>query len=366
MSHISRGPLVCYQKDLEAGLTPDPQQAAVVMRFQTLFESLQWRPSFLTLFNRSAKIKGIYLWGGVGRGKTYLMDVFYDALPTSKRRFHFHQFMQYVHQELARHRHIKNPLAVVARDIAKTARVLCCDEFFVTDIGDAMLLSGLLQGLFAQGVVLVATSNLEPSRLYWNGLQRDAFLPAIDLLMQHTDVIHLDAAQDYRLRLLKQLSVYYTPLNDAAAGALVSCFKRLLPHAQLSAPTNLRIHDREISAIYVGADVVWFRFAALCEGPRAAKDYVTLSERFHTLLISEVPSLGDHNNDVARRFIYLVDACYDSRVKLIMSAQEPILRLYDSAGRLAVEFSRTQSRLLEMQSEDYLAEPHRYLAHSQR
>lgn len=364
-AHSLLTPLQRYQQDLALpNFKPDPAQAAAVEALQNLYERLLHKPAapWWQLWAKPAPpVKGLYMWGGVGRGKTYLMDVFFDALPfEQKLRTHFHRFMRRVHEELTSLKDQKNPLEIVAERISKEARVICFDEFFVTDITDAMLLAGLLEALFARGVSLVATSNIEPQGLYKDGLQRDNFLPAIALLLEHTEVLNVDGGIDYRLRVLKQAALYYTPLSSEADQALDNCFARLAPDA-VHAQENqvLMVEGRPILARKMVEDVAWFSFKALCDGPRSQRDYIELAREYHAVLVSDVPELGVGNDDQARRFIYMVDEFYDRGVKLVISAERPIAGLYSEGGRLAFEFQRTQSRLLEMQSEEYLARPHR-------
>ena len=301
--------------------------------------------------------RGLYLWGGVGRGKTMMMDMFCSALPTQRRqRMHFHRFMRRVHDALGRHAGQANPLLKVADEIADAGDVLCFDEFFVSDIGDAMILGEVMTALFQRGVTLVATSNVEPARLYENGLQRSRFLPAIDEIYRHCDVHHIDAGQDFRLRALQQAKLYHFPLNEHAQLSMEENFAGLAAE-EAKADVSLSIENRPIRARKVAGDVVWFDFANICEGPRSQNDYIELATLFTTVLVSNVPVLGTTKEDAARRFISLVDEFYDRRVKLILSADDSIAELYQGQ-RLSFEFQRTQSRLLEMQSESYLSEPH--------
>ncbi|WP_370981398.1 cell division protein ZapE [Agaribacterium sp. ZY112] len=304
--------------------------------------------------------KGLYFWGGVGRGKTYLMDLFFDALPfEQKLRTHFHRFMRSVHMELKQLKDCSDPLELVAEKFAKQYRVICFDEFFVVDITDAMILANLLDGLFRRGVTLVATSNIVPRGLYENGLQRARFLPAIALLEQHTDVVNVDGGTDYRLRALKQSELYYSPLTDETDKALDRCFHALVPADEhVNVNSLLEVEGRELQVRLEGDGVAWFDFYALCDGPRSQNDYIELAREYHTVLLSAVPCFNERNDDQARRFIYLVDEFYDRNVKLIISAEAPFLELY-LEGRLSFEFERTQSRLQEMQSEEYLALPHK-------
>ena len=301
---------------------------------------------------------GLYVWGGVGRGKTMLMDLFFDCLPAERRlRMHFHRFMRRVHQGLTRLSGTADPLKKVAAEFAEEADVLCFDEFFVSDIGDAMILAEVLAELFDLGVSLVATSNVEPKNLYENGLQRRRFLPAIDLLYQHTSVLHVDNGMDFRLRALEQAEIYHYPLGDAAEESLSRSFAALGPD-QPESEVLLNIEGRDIPARKVSDDVVWFDFSALCEGPRSQNDYIELAMVYHAVLISNVPIMTARKEDAARRFISLVDEFYDHGVKLIISAEAGITEIYQGE-RLRFEFERTQSRLLEMQSHDYLAASHR-------
>jgi cell division protein ZapE len=327
--------------------------------------------------------RGLYLWGSVGRGKTFLVDLFYASLPFDhKLRLHFHRFMGSVHAQLHALKGHEDPLVAVAAQLAAQARVFCLDEFFVSDIGDAMILGNLLKALFARGVTLVTTSNIEPSGLYPHGLQRERFLPAIGLIEQHCDVVALPSAQDYRLRALTDAGVYFCPLGAAAEAGLAACFERMamgsdasdaMPrridaaHPTQSDPprpatsNTLDIHGRDIAVKRRANGVIWFDFAALCEGPRAVADYIEIGQSFNTVLISDVPQFVDFSasEDAARRFVTLVDEFYDHGVKLVLSAAAPVTELY-RGQRLKFEFARTASRLIEMQSAHYLAGGHRH------
>jgi cell division protein ZapE len=301
---------------------------------------------------------GLYFWGGVGRGKTYLVDTFFECLPFKRKlRVHFHRFMQRVHAELTSLEGEKNPLEIVADRLALEARVLCFDEFFVTDIGDAMILGGLMKALFARGVTLVATSNIEPGRLYENGLQRQRFLPVIALLEKYTRVFKVDAGVDYRLRTLQQAELYHFPLDVGADRSLQDSFSRLAPEPGKHWE-RLRINNRYLTCRCLAEDVAWFDFAELCGGPRSQNDYIELARIFHAVLVSGVPEFVPDKDDQARRFINLVDEFYDRNVKLVLAAAKPLLELY-GGGRLEFEFQRTISRLQEMQSYEYLAREHR-------
>ncbi|MDR3389978.1 MAG: cell division protein ZapE [Rudaea sp.] len=304
-------------------------------------------------------VRGLYLWGAVGRGKTFLVDLFFQALPfEQKLRLHFHRFMGRVHAGLNRAEGRPDPLEYVATQFAAQARVLCLDEFFVTDIGDAMILAGLLRHLFARGVSLVTTSNIVPSQLYPDGLQRAKFLPAIALIEQQCQVLELLSPQDYRLRALTSAGVYFTPLGEVAERGLAACFDRIAPGARRPEEV-ININDRAIAVRLRADGVIWFDFGALCEGPRAVADYIELARSFNTVLISGVPQFSAQTDDAARRFVELVDEFYDRGVNLVLSAATPITQLYEGE-RLGAQFARTQSRLIEMQSTEYLAGAHRH------
>jgi cell division protein ZapE len=304
-------------------------------------------------------VQGLYLWGAVGRGKTFLVDLFFQSLPfEQKLRLHFHRFMGRVHAELARLDGRSDPLREVAAHFAAQARVFCLDEFFVTDIGDAMILGVLLQHLFARGVTLVTTSNIEPDQLYRDGLQRAKFQPAIALIQQHCEVVELLSTQDYRLRTLTGAGVYFTPLSQAAERGMATCFARIAPGA-LRPEADILINERKIAVKRRADGVIWFDFDALCEGPRAVADYIELARSFNTVLISGVPQFSPQMDDAARRFVELVDEFYDRGVNLVLSAATPATELYDG-DRLRAQFARTTSRLIEMQSREYLAGAHRH------
>ncbi|NQD39040.1 cell division protein ZapE [Permianibacter sp. IMCC34836] len=308
------------------------------------------------LARKPAPVRGLYMWGGVGRGKTYLMDLFFETLPFEhKQRLHFHRFMHWLHGELKRRKGEANPLAAIGAELAGKTRVLCFDEFFVTDIGDAMLLAGLLESVFSQGLTLVATSNIPPQDLYRNGLARDNFLPAIALIEQHCQVMNVDGGTDYRLRDLQQHGVYLCPDDSAAEAVLQQRFQSLCGHEYRTEP--LVINDRAIHARRWGEGVAWFDFAALCESARAQADYIELARLFHTVLVSQVPALAAGKDDAARRFISLVDEFYERRVKLTLAAAVPLERIY-GGDLLAFPFERTRSRLQEMQTAAYLSAAH--------
>ena len=362
-------PLQRYLRDLEKdGFVKDPAQQMAVEKLQNLYERLiedqrqreKQASSLLGRFKRKAPkpVKGLYFWGGVGRGKTYLMDNFYESLPfEQKMRIHFHRFMQRVHAELKQLDGQKNPLVIVGKKLSDEARIICFDEFFVSDIGDAMILAGLMEQLFANGVSLVCTSNIVPDGLYKDGLQRARFLPAIALVNEHTEVVNVDGGNDYRLRTLEQAELYHHPLDDQANINLERYFSQLAVEAG-SHDLDLEINGRPLKARRHADDVVWFSFKALCDGPRSQNDYIELAREFHAVIVSDVPQMGRDTDDQARRFINMVDEFYDRSVKVIISAAAPIHELY-LGGRLSFEFERTESRLLEMQSQEYLQQEHK-------
>jgi cell division protein ZapE len=301
---------------------------------------------------------GLYLWGGVGRGKTFLIDLFYEALPfPEKQRTHFHRFMREVHEALRRHAGASDPLAIIAKEWRANLRVLVLDEFFVNDIGDAMLLGRLLERLFAEGVALVTTSNTAPENLYKDGLQRERFLPAIALLESHTHVLLLDSPTDYRLRALTRSPVYRAPLDAQSDAWLATRWQELT--GQSAAPhAPLHVEGREIPVRACIEGHAWFDFAALCEGPRSASDYIEIATEHHTLLLGGIPLLDDTRGDAARRFVHLIDELYDRHVNLVCTADGEPTALY-RGDKLAGAFERTASRLIEMRSADYLALEHR-------
>jgi len=362
-------PLERYQQYLQQpGFVADPAQRMAVEKLQTLHKNLLARgeePYRKPLLERwglgrprvREPVIGLYFWGGVGRGKTFLMDLFYENLPFRRKlRLHFHRFMRRVHHELKSLDGEKNPLEVVADRIAAEAQVLCFDEFFVSDITDAMILGTLMQHLFERGVTLVATSNIVPERLYENGLQRSRFLPAIALIQEFTEVIQVDGGVDYRLRVLQKAELYHWPLDEGADRSLRRSFGELVGD---DAPGGeIEVEGRSITALALADGVAWFDFRALCDGPRSQNDYIELARLYHTVLLSRIPCLEPGMDDQARRFINLVDEFYDRNVKLILSAAVAPEALYRGTG-LTFEFQRTRSRLLEMQSGEYLARQHR-------
>jgi cell division protein ZapE len=350
------------------GLRDDPEQRRAIATLDRVARELAERHRPPTLRERLRRllpgtpppppVRGAYLWGGVGRGKTFMMDLFVAALPfEAKSRFHFHRLMNRVHGRLKRLADEPDPLQRVADEIAREARVLCFDEFYVSDIADAMILGRLLDALFARGVTLVATSNTPPDDLYRDGLQRQRFLPAIDSLKAHTEVVHVAGLTDYRLRLLEAAELWHSPLDDAAGRNLARYFGQMAADAG-TGPGTLEILGRQVPVRGHGNGVAWFDFAALCGDGRSQDDYIEIAQLFQTVLLAGVPVLDGQAENEARRFIALVDEFYDRRVNLIVSAAGPIAGIY-AGDRLVREFERTRSRLLEMQSVEYLAAEHR-------
>jgi cell division protein ZapE len=357
---------LAYQALLAArGYSADAAQLRAVERLQTLYDEFAAfkaaRASKLTrLFHPPVPPKGVWLWGGVGRGKSFLMDCFFQAVPVvRKTRIHFHEFMRGVHRELEDLRGTADPLEEVAKRVARRYRLICFDEFHVSDIADAMILERLLRPLFDLGTVFVMTSNFEPDGLYPDGLHRDRILPAIELLKQKLDVLNVDAGTDYRQLSLADAQVYLTPSDDQALARMASTFARLAEAADES--PLLSIEHRQIRALRRAGGVVWFDFATLCGGPRSQNDYLEIANQFHTVMLSDVPEMGVNMASEARRFTWLVDVLYDHKVKLLLAAQVPPERLY-VAGQFAIEFQRTVSRLIEMQSREYLESQRRKLA----
>jgi cell division protein ZapE len=347
-----------YQHALkERGFKSDPAQQRAVDRLQQAYD--EWvaykskrSSSFKRLINRPDVPRGVYLWGGVGRGKSFLMDSFYSVVPVvRKTRIHFHEFMRAVHRQLDELKGVEDPLIEVARRIARKYRLICFDEFHVSDVADAMIMYNLLSELFANGVSFVMTSNYEPSTLYPDGLHRDRMLPTIALLKDKLDVVNVDAGIDYRHRTLEQVQAYYTPLNATTDKALRDAYAKVADTADED--PRVHIEEREIRALRRAGGVIWFDFATLCGGPRSQNDYLELATRFHTVVLSSVPAMSAAQSSEARRFTWLVDVFYDHKVKLIMSAEVGPDLLY-TKGTLSNEFHRTVSRIIEMQSREYM------------
>ncbi len=297
-------------------------------------------------------VKGLYLWGGVGVGKTMIMDCFYTTIPVPKTRLHFHAFMQRVHQELFERQGQSNPLTIIGKRLASQYAVICFDEFLVTNVADAMILAELFKSLFINGVSLVATANLAPDQLYENGLQRERFLPAIQLIKQHTQVWHLSLQHDYRRRALEQIPAYYTPLGEAAEQSLWHALQSFTAGDYLS-PEPLQLFGREIAVKQRTDKVIWFEFNIICGRPRSQTDYLALAEHYSVVLISNVPCLEMVSKDLLTSFINLIDIFYDAKTRLILSSDVPIPSLY-THGEFYQVFRRTESRLMEMQAKKYL------------
>jgi len=348
-----------YQAQLvERGYRSDPAQLRAVDSLERC-ES-EWadykarRGNALTkLLTRPPIPRGVYMHGGVGRGKSFLMDCFFQAVPLKRKtRLHFHEFMREVHRELQELKGVVDPLDELGRRIARRFRLICFDEFHVSDVTDAMILHRLLAALFANRVSIVTTSNFHPDALYPNGLHRDRILPAIELLKQHLEVINVDAGTDYRQITLQQVAMYHCPLGEEADAAMQEAFTRLA-EARDDEPV-MQIEHRTLRALRRAGGVVWFDFRTLCGGPRSQNDYLEIAARFHTVLLSGVPQMSPRLASEARRFTWLVDVLYDRRVKLILSAEVQPDMLYTD-GPMAHEFPRTVSRLREMQSAEFLA-----------
>lgn len=338
---------------------PDAYQRAALEHLEGLRRQLvRPRQPGWQFWRKPDPVAGLYLWGGVGRGKTWLMDLFYTSLgELPRQRLHFHRFMQQVHADLAALQGQSDPLPKVAARVARRGALLCLDEFNVVDIADAMILAGLLRGLVAQGLMLVTTSNQPPQRLYRGGIQRASFLPAIDLLERYTQVVELGGDLDYRLRVAERSGVYHWPLDETAETLMTEAFTEL--HSEpVERDGQVSVLSREVPFRFRSGGLAWFDFDALCGPPRSQYDYIELARNHHTLFISDIPRLDGSSDDKARRFILLVDELYDRGVKLVASANAPADALY-CGERLAFEFQRTASRLQEMQTAAYLSQPHR-------
>lgn len=372
--HVT-SPLSLYQQMLAGGeYQADAVQAGAVAKLEDLHRQLLARhaetPPAGGLLGRLGQrlrgkknldaiepVQGLYMWGGVGRGKTWLMDLFFHSLPGERKlRLHFHRFMLRVHEEMNRLQGHQDPLELIADDFKAQTDVLCFDEFFVTDITDAMLLGTLMQALFARGITLVATSNIPPDDLYRNGLQRARFLPAIELIKRHCAVLNVDAGIDYRLRTLTQANIYLTPLNQQTAAEMARIFTRLAGARPDGAPV-LTVNHRPLPTLGARDGVVALDFTTLCAGARSQNDYIVLSRLYHSVLLHDVHAMGPREENTARRFVALVDEFYERQVKLVIAADARLEELYQGQ-LLRFEFQRCLSRLQEMQSEEYLGLPH--------
>lgn len=355
-------PLQYYQQQLDSGLIEkDPQQLEAMQDLQRIYTQLlkqdSLRKNFLGQLVHSLKspkpIKGLYLWGSVGVGKTFMMDIFFHCLPINKLRVHFHQFMQRTHDELTRLQGQKNPLDIFAKKLAKETSVLCFDEFFVSNIADAMLLGGLLKSLFENGICLIASSNVQPDDLYKNGIQRENFLPAIELIKNNTTVFHMISHHDYRLEHVTQAGVYFTPLSSEAEQNMEKSFQHFSNHKP-GAKGTIDIYGRPVKIRKQSGSTIWFDFTDICGIPRSQKDFLYLAKHYQTVLISNIPVISQNENNLITSFINLIDVLYDARIKLVISAETHVEGLYPE-GQMRFAFARAQSRLIEMQSADYFA-----------
>ncbi|MBS1161216.1 MAG: AFG1-like ATPase [Proteobacteria bacterium] len=359
----AQGMLDAYNNLLAArGYTADTAQMTAAMALQELYTNLlsfkvNRSSTFKRLLNPPKPPQGVYFWGGVGRGKSFLMDCFYDSVPyRRKRRIHFHAFMQQIHRDLEQYKGEADPMLKLAEHIAHEVRLLCFDEFHVSDIADAMILGRLMDGLFANGVIVVMTSNYPPEKLYPNGLHRESFLPTIALLQKHLDVFEVDAGVDYRLRALEQVEIYHSPADAAAEKKMLDYF-RMVAGEEGKKGGHIDVLGRQVETLRRGHGVIWFDFRTLCGGPRSQNDYLEIARAYHTVLLSHIPKLTQHQASEARRLTWLVDVFYDHRVKLIATADCHPEELY-TEGTQAGEFARTVSRLTEMNSREYLTLPH--------
>ncbi|AVF37497.1 cell division protein ZapE [Rahnella sikkimica] len=374
-----KSPLTLYQSAVDAGeFQPDAVQKEAVAQLDVIYQALSALPASAPsvaarggllgrLFGKAPVIttqrpvQGLYMWGGVGRGKTWLMDLFFHSLPGERKlRLHFHRFMLRVHEELTQLQGQEDPLEVIADKFKAETDVLCFDEFFVSDITDAMLLATLLQALFARGITLIATSNIPPDQLYRNGLQRARFLPAIELIKEYCDVLNVDAGIDYRLRTLTQANLWLSPAGPDATVAMQSMLGKLTGnHSGDSGakPVMLEVNHRPLQALAAVDGVLAVEFHTLCEEARSQLDYIALSKIYHSVLLHNVPVMAADSENAARRFLALVDEFYERHVKLVISAAVPMFEIYQGE-RLKFEYQRCLSRLQEMQSEEYLKRPH--------
>ena len=365
-----KGMLDGFERALASrGIVADDAQMEAAHRLQDFYDGLiafkaARRNTLRKLLVRPQLPKGVWFWGGVGRGKSFLMDCFFEAVPYQrKRRVHFHAFMREIHERLQQLKHEADPLAKVAAQVAKETRLMCFDEFHVSDIADAMILGRLMAALFDAGVLFCITSNYPPDGLYPNGLQRDRLLPTIALLNERLDVIRIDAGIDYRLRALEQADIYHVPADAASDGLLMRTFAQIAHGEGHARP--LQVLGREVQVVHRAPGVAWFDFATLCGGPRSQNDYLELAHGFHTVFLARVPKMNASMSSEARRFTWLVDVFYDHRVKLVITADAVPEELY-TEGTQAEEFKRTVSRLIEMGSHEYLASAHRrFETHSQ-
>lgn len=349
-------PTEYYQQALSSGqIREDARQQVIIEKLDIIFQSLMERhlkKNWLDHFRAKKTIKGLYLWGSVGIGKTFLMDCFYHCLTIPKLRLHFHQFLLRIHEELQAIQGKKNPLSLIAKKIANETTVICFDEFFVSNIADAMILGELFQHLFENGVTLITSSNIPPDLLYKEGLQRERFLPAIHLIKENTEVIHLHSKMDYRKQHVRQSGVYYTPLNDLAMQNMEEAFVHF-SNGAIPEEEPITVYQRDIAIIKKAGSVIWFDFDVICGRPRCQNDYLALTEKYHTVMIQNVREIKLNEHDLILSFIYLVDILYDAHCRLILSASVSLEHIFDPE-KTKQPIQRTLSRLIEMQSQEYV------------
>lgn len=353
-------PLEAYQQKIKHGeIKEDKRQREIISVLNKIYHHLVKRQTFrdsqIGQLRRKIKprppIKGLYLWGNVGAGKTFLLDTFYDCLPVRKIRLHFHAFMQQIHQSLKETQGIKNPLQKIARQIADDVLVICFDEFFIVNIADAMILGELFKALFKGGVCLVTTSNIAPDELYKNGIQRERFLPAIEVIKNNVYTIHLQSKTDYRQQHIEKGNVYFTPIDNEAEKNMEAAFQHFA-HCPDSSTDPIEILGRKIDIIKQTSHTIWFDFYKICGRPRSQNDYLELAKDYQTFLISNVPTFDQVGSDLIVSFIHLIDILYDTKKQIVLSANAPIKELYQGKP-YQIAFNRTKSRLTEMQSADY-------------
>jgi len=353
-------PLEHYQEQIARGfIEKDEQQESTILILETIYHDLvirqKKRNSQAGKVRRKIKprkpIHGLYLWGTVGIGKTFLLDTFYNCLPVKKMRLHFHAFMRQIHQDLKTYQGQKNPLQKIAKKISDEVLVICFDEFFVSNIADAMILGELFKALFKGGVCLVATSNIAPDDLYKNGIQRQRFLPTIEIIKKNVRTVHLQSHKDYRRRHIEQAGVYYTPLDKTAKENLAQSFRHFSQCPNIS-EEPIEVLGRNIDIVRQAGDTIWFDFYKICGRPRSQNDYLELTKHYRTVVIEAIPVLDKLSSDLIISLINLIDVLYDSHTRVIISAEATVENLYPN-NKLHPEFNRTQSRLIEMQSADY-------------